>query len=499
MFTNMSPYVRYRLYEILPGALTWSVLLLGIALSFLRPLWVIYFIIVFDLYWVYRVLYFSLFLIISWRHFRVTQRIPWMDRTRTLAGWDGMYHLIFLPMYDEEIDVVRATLQHIVRGSYPSDRMMIVLAGEARKREHFEEVSAVLTKEFQGSFFRFWTTLHPANLSDEIPGKGSNLHYAGRTIMQFIDELDMPYERIIVSAFDVDTIVHEQYFAYLTHEYLTHPDPTHTSFQPVALYNNNIWESPSVLRIMSFGTTFWLLFALARPHTITTFSSHSMSLKALVDVGFWQKDIVSEDSRIFLQAFLHYNGRYRVQPLYIPVSMDTARDDRWWESMKNLYKQQRRWAWGVEHVPYLLWHFRLKKHIPWHLRARLLWYQLEGKFSWATTALILLVLGRLPLWVAGDAVQKTAIFQNTPHILEWLMVIAMVGLLLSLTLSMRLLPPPPRTVKRHTFVMMLLQWLLLPVSLILVSAIPAIDAQTHLMRGRYLGFNVSQKKRVFTN
>jgi len=43
---------------------------------------------------------------------------------------------------------------------------------------------------------------------------------------------------------------------------------------------------------------------------------------------------------------------------------------------------------------------------------------------------------------------------------------------------------------------MVLQWILLPISLVVVSAVPAIDAQSHLMFGRYLGFNVSQKKRL---
>lgn len=494
----MSDYFRYRLYEILPGALTWGVLVLGTVLSFVKPLWVIYFIIIFDIYWVYRVLYFSIFLLISWRRFRQTLAVDWMARLRMMAGWDHMYHLVFLPMYDEELSVVRATFEHIVSGTYPTDRMIIVLAGEERKREHFERVAADITQEFGTKFFRFLTTVHPANVPDEVPGKGSNLRHAGAIAKQYIDEMGIPYERIIVSSFDVDTVVHPEYFAHLTHEYLTHPDPTHTSFQPIALYNNNMWESPSVLRIMSFGTTFWLLFALARPDTITTFSSHSMSFKALVDVGFWQRDVVSEDSRIFLQAFLRYRGRYRVHPLYIPVSMDTVRDDSWFMSIKNLYKQQRRWGWGVEHVPYLLWHFhRMKGAIPWRARWKQLWYQLEGKFSWATTALILLVFGRLPLLVAGDEVRRTALFQNTPHILEWLMVIAMFGLLISMTLSLTLLPRAPQHVKKHTMIFMVLQWVLLPVSLILVSAIPAIDAQTHLMLGRYLGFNVSQKKRAY--
>ena len=39
-----------------------------------------------------------------------------------------------------------------------------------------------------------------------------------------------------------------------------------------------------------------------------TFSSHSMSLRMLIDVGYWEKDIVSEDSRIFLQGLIKYDG-----------------------------------------------------------------------------------------------------------------------------------------------------------------------------------------------
>jgi hypothetical protein len=42
---------------------------------------------------------------------------------------------------------------------------------------------------------------------------------------------------------------------------------------------------------------------------------------------------------------------------------------------------------------------------------------------------------------------------------------------------------------------MILQWVLLPFSLVIFSAIPCIDAVTHLMFGRYLGFNISVKKR----
>jgi hypothetical protein len=72
----------------------------------------------------------------------------------------------------------------------------------------------------------------------------------------------------------------------------------------------------------------------------------------------------------------------------------------------------------------------------------------------------------------------------------------MLGMLLSALFSFPLLPKRPKSHPKHAYITMLLQWLLLPISMIFVSAIPALDAVTHLMRGKYLGFNVSQKKRA---
>ncbi|MBF8280988.1 MAG: conserved rane protein of unknown function [Candidatus Magasanikbacteria bacterium] len=491
----MSEYTKYRLLEILPGLLVWVFLIGGAALAFLKPMWLIYYILIFDIYWVFRVIYFSFYLIVAWRRFRRSLQTDWLTLVKTKTGWEEIVHCIFLPLYNEDEEVVRTTLNGIIANSYPSQKMIVVLAGEERQKEHFKSFAQKIAQEFRPYFRDFILTLHPAGLSGEIPGKGSNLHFAGHRVREYVDAHQIPYDKIIVSAFDIDTIVHRHYFACLTHTFLTHPNPTRVSYQPVALYNNNIWESPAILRIMAFGTTFWILFAQARPDSLVTFSSHSMSFRALVDVNFWAKDIVSEDSRIFWQCLLHYGGEYSVVPLYLPVSMDTVRDDSWWRSIVNLYKQQRRWAWGVEHVPYLLWNFWGNKRIKLFERLRRAFNQWEGKFSWATTSFTILLFGRLPLWVAAEEVRKTVLFENTPHILEWLMIFAMSAILISIILSLTVLPHPPKETHSHRKLIMILQWLLLPVSLILVSAIPAIDATTRLMFGKYLGFNVSQKKR----
>jgi hypothetical protein len=109
---------------------------------------------------------------------------------------------------------------------------------------------------------------------------------------------------------------------------------------------------------------------------------------------------------------------------------------------------------------------------------------------------LLTILGRLPLWVAGAEVRNSALFFNTPHILENLMSLATLGLFLSAIISLLILPPRPQHHSPHKYIYMLLQWVLVPVSLVLFSAIPCIDAVTHLMFGKYLGFNISAKKRA---
>ena len=492
----LSDYSRYRLYEILPGLSIWLTIFLIFFLSVVAPVWVVYFIILFDIYWVLKVFNFSFYLIVAWTRLSAAKKINWFEKIKELDNTADKKHVIFMTVYNEDWEVIKPAITSIRESVYDKDKFVLVIAGEERKKENFELVSKKTKNEFKNNFSDIVCIMHPDGLPDEIPGKGSNMHYAERIMQKYIDEKTWKYENVIVTVFDIDTVCHKYYFSYLTYLYCTHPNPTHSSFQPVALYNNNMWESPAILRVMAFGTTFWLMTALAQQDSLVTFSSHSMSFRALIDAGYHDKRIVSEDSRIFYQCFLAYNGDYMVTPMYIPVSMDTVRDDSWWVSVKNLYKQQRRWAWGVEHVPYLLWEFKRKgKSIPFSKKIKWIWNEWEGKWSWSIVALLITFLPRLPLLIAPESLRQSALFFNTPHLLKYLVTSAMIGLLLSALFSFPLLPKLPDSHPKHKYLTIVFQWLLLPFSLIFVSAIPAIDAVTHLMIGKYLGFNVSQKKR----
>jgi hypothetical protein len=197
---------------------------------------------------------------------------------------------------------------------------------------------------------------------------------------------------------------------------------------------------------------------------------------------------------------VRYGGDYQTVPMYIPVYMNTVDIGNFWRSLKNQYKQMRRWAWGVEHFPWMVRQFWFEsgqgRSIPFFKKIRYLWNQTEGVYSWATAPIIMLVAGYLPLWLARQYERETALFQNTPHVLAFLMRLSMVGMIVIAILYTLMLPPKPQNLKWYHYPLMLLQWILVPVTLIIFGSVPAADAQTRLMLGgRYrLGFWVTEKK-----
>ncbi len=174
--------------------------------------------------------------------------------------------------------------------------------------------------------------------------------------------------------------------------------------------------------------------------------------------------------------------------------MDAVSGENWWEAAKAVYKQQRRWAYGAESIPFMIYNF-YKSKISFWKKAKHIFNQLEGTWSWATAPILIMILGRLPLWVAGDDIQSTIIYQNAPYVLQWLLSLGMIGLILSAILSNLLIPARPKGESKHKYLVMILQWVFLPVTMVIFGSLPATDAQTRLMFGKYLGFNVTKKIR----
>jgi cellulose synthase/poly-beta-1,6-N-acetylglucosamine synthase-like glycosyltransferase len=491
-----------RFLEILPGLLSWTTLAVVVLLSWQKPAWIAIFIILFDTYWLLKTIYLSIHLRFSFKKMRENLKVDWLqklyDLRPTTYKWEDIYHLVILPMYDEPYEVVKESFASLAKIKYPKEKLILVLAIEERAGEIAKITAKKISEEFSDNFFKLIITVHPANLADEIPGKGSNEAWSIQEVKkQIIDPLKLPYENILVSVFDVDTQVLPEYFGCLTYNFLTCEKPQRSSFQPIPLFTNNIYQAPAFARVVSFSATFWQMMQQARPERLTTFSSHSMPFKALVEIGFWQKDIVSEDSRIFWQCFLHYNGDWRVVPLFYPVSMDANVAPTIWKTFKNLYKQQRRWAWGVENVPYLLNGFLRNKKIS--LRSKIYWAfnAVEGYHSWATNVLIIFALGWLPVLIGTGGFGTTILSFQLPKITRTIIGLSTIGIASSAILSLTLLPPRPEGIRIRHYALYLIQWVLTPITLMIFGAIPALDAQTRLMIGGKwrLGFWVTPKSR----
>ena len=282
------------------------------------------------------------YVLIAFKRYRQASQIDWLSRCRQPglnSRFNELYHLVVIPTYQDEGPVLESTFASLAASRYPLDKLIVVLATEERDTSHGPVNAQAITEKYGNLFKHFMVTVHPANRPGELAGKGSNIAWAGRQVKQVIDRLGLAYDRVVVSSFDVDSCVHPAYFACLAYHYLTHPKPTRTSFQPIPLFNNNTWDAPAYTRVVANCTTFWLLSETIRTDRLFTFSSHSMSLKALIDVDFWQSDIVTEDSRIFLQCLIYYEGDYEVMPIYLPISMDTVVGRTFWQTIVHQYKQ----------------------------------------------------------------------------------------------------------------------------------------------------------------
>lgn len=500
----------YRFLEILPGVLSWTTIILIFIASWQWPVFAAIFIMFFDTYWFLKTVFLALHMANSFKKMRESQKKNWLEEVKKLpkekynlqvGGWEELYHLIILPMATESEKVVEPTIEALLKANYPSDKFIVVLATEERCKKTAESVAEKMKNKFSDKFYKFAVSVHPANIEGEVAGKGSNETWAAREIKKFIDEEKIDYKKIIVSTFDIDTVVSKEYFGCLAYHYLTAKDPLHSSYQPTPVFTNNIWIAPALARVISFGTTFWQLIQQSRPERLTTFSSHSMPFQALVDIDFWQTNVVSEDSRIFWQCFLYY-GFWKMESLFYPVAMDANVDKTFWKTIKNQYKQQRRWAYGVENFVYFTFAFlkdsfifKGQKKIP--LGRKLYWSFtiLEGAHSWATNSLLIFFLGWLPLALGGSHFNLTLLSFSLPRITRTIMTIASVGMISTAVLSFWFLPPRPPKFGKWRYAFFVLQWILTPISLIFFGCFPALDAQTRLMLGKYMGFWITPKHR----
>lgn len=485
----------YRFLEILPGLASWLSLILMVLASIYTPFFAAYFIIAFSVFWVLKTAFLSYHLRHNWRRLKANMNVDWRAMIERFE-YAHLYQLIILPFYNESESVIDASLQSLANANYDKKSMIVVLASEERAGEGAKLLAERMKEKWGETFGSFHVSVHPADIPGELAGKGSNATWAAEDVRRkVLDPHGIRYNHTLVSIFDIDTVVYPDYFNCLVWHFMTAKRPLKSSFQPVPVFNNNMWEASALARVVAMSSTFWEMVQQERPERMATFSSHSVSFQALYEIGYWQTNMVSEDSRIYWNLLLANNGEYDVVPLSYPVSMDANVAPSFFGTVKNIYKQHRRWTYGVENLVYILYHFRKNTAIPLKRRITIALQQAEGYWSMVTNPIMLIILGWAPIFFGGRVFHETVLSYNLPIVVRDLLILAMFGLVISSMISLTLIPERPGGKSRFIYVVMALQWILVPITMVVFSAIPGLDAQTRLMLGKYMGFWVTPKLR----
>ncbi len=515
---------KYRLFEILPATLTYLILLLPVILGKLSPKLAAYFIVGYLVLWFIRAIGLDIRSVQGWKTLNEHKKLPWAKLNKDLEKlsvstpdppkWHArnlarvekyigaerikpsdVYHAVIIAFWNESRDVLEPTVQSVLDTDYDHKKIILILAYEQRGGPEIEATADALVKKFGHHFYHAEAVMHPWPMTGEVIGKGGNVTFAGRRLQKYLEEQAIDPLRVLVTTLDSDNRPDKQYFGALTYTYCSTEEPKHASYQPVTMYLNNIWDAPAPMRVIATGNSFWNVTLAMRQHMLRNFSAHAQPMAALIDTDFWSVRTIVEDGHQYWRTWFRYDAKHEVFPIFVPIYQDAVLTDSYRRTLKMQFIQVRRWAWGCSDIPYFINQAFFKiNNIPLHKKIAKGWRLLEGHLSWSTAPLILL-LAVYPTFLFHTSSPPPLGFlaNELPQYASNLQRVAMVGILISLYLSMRTLPPKPLRYKRHRTLWMIIQWVYLPVTSIVYSSAAAIYSQTRLALGKYLGFIVTEK------
>ena len=542
--------LSHRILEMVPGLVTWVLILSMVPLAIRWPVVLGVYVISFDFYWFYRAAVLSVSVAISYRRIRRVLAVDWRQRAfsladprkrldeltdliervrerinelsaagNRLAAHGGrrqlrqlieeqralsrlvnldepfpdpreLWHVALVPTYTEPYEKLYQTVKALADSDYPRDLRMVAIITRETDLQGRKNV-AKLREVFGSQFLHFFHILDPLQ-PGVVVGKSSAMAHGGRWLYVELTRLGFDPKKVIVTDLDSDYRVHRQYFGYVTYKFVTDRDRYRRLYQPVPMFHNNLWECPLPTRVIAASTTQVQLWHHLTPERLISFSSYSVSLRTIHDVDYWATDAIPEDSRFYWKSFFRYSGQFRAEPLFMPVYGDAVRARSYPRSLVEQYTQIRRWAWGITDIPFFIANALTHSEIPLRQRlARLInmWWE---HINWAIAPFVLLFGAALPA-LLNPTFALTIFGQQLPVYVSWLLTGATACLVVLVFIENELAPPRPPEWGFVMHAVSWLQWFLFPVVGMILVNLPALDAQTRLLTGRYLEYRVTEK------
>ncbi len=537
-----------RLLEMVPGIVSWAIIIGPVWLSFSYPWLVAYFVLSFDFYWLCRAVWFGSTVLVAQRRIsrvldtnwgarlsklgdrlarreallRELGRLPGspgpalgfsavtntgrvrrqlFDELEALDALDTLpapppdpdtyVHLALIPTYTEPLETLRHTVRALAKAEWPRERKICAIITRHNDEGGKANVD-MLRAEFGSAFADFIHILDPLEPGIVI-GKSSAMAFGGRHLYRvLVRERGMDPRRILVTDLDADYRVHPQYFTYLTWMHLSDPNRETQLYQPIPYFHNNLWQAPMLLRLFAAVLTQLQMWRSVLPEKLQSFGSYSTTLHLVHDVGYWATDAIPEDSRFYWKSYFTYGDSFRAVPLFIPIYGDAVRARSYWRSLASQYLQARRWAWGVTDIPYVIENAVRHHEIPLGSRVWRILNLFAEHINWAIAPFVVMFGATVPLLI-NPAFAETTLGQNLPLYASTMLTIALAALVVLIWVESRIVPPRPASWGILRRGLSYLQWIGLPFVGIFFSNLPALDAQTRLLTGRYLEYRVTEK------
>ncbi len=488
------PVRTQRFLEILPGFISWFLILFPIWGSFIIPEVVAYYVIAFAVYWLYRSAVMAILAFAA--HFRIqaSQKNDWLGDLKKdfPKRYQEINHLIVIPTYQEPVSTLERTLDRLAEQSFPSKNIHIMISFEEREGKAADEKATALKKKYGKIFGHLWTTMHP-DLEGEVKGKSSNNAWGGKRAKELLDKAGVDINKTTITSEDADALFHREYFSYLTYDFLSQKNPYRCTWQGSIVFYNNIWKVPAIIRIL--GATFSVnsMYILMRNDRLINFSTYSTSLKHMDEIGFWDTDVIPEDYRFFFKSYFAKKGDFEVRPIFLPIYADMPETNSWWGTMVNQYEQLKRWAWGVSDDAYIIKQFIIHDDIPFWDRFIRVVKVVEDHFLWPVNWFAVTLAASMPP-LLNEEFNRTLIGKTLPQVTSFLLSIALISL--GTMIIIDALNRPKRPKSKWSFLSYItqpLEFILLPVAGFFFTALPGIDAHTRLMMGKYLEYKVTKK------
>lgn len=484
------PLKTQRLLEIAIPGFSWLLITMPLWLSFWHPALVAYLIITFDVYWFYKsaTLVYSAFR--SFAKLSAHIRENWLSLASRHKEFSRLHHVIIIPEYKEPRHILKRTINNLTHQDFPKERMIIVLGTEAKDPEA-KETSEALRKEFSGVFGHFLVTRHELK-EGEIAGKSSNMAWASRETVAYVEKKKIPLEYVTVTSCDADAIPHPKYFSALAYAFLNDNERAYHFYQGGILFYNNIWRIPLPYRFLNTINSIWNLATLSQENRLINFSTYSLSLAAAKKIGYWAVDVIPEDYHMFFKMYFAHKGKARTIPIFLPIFVDAAESTGFFSTFVNQYEQAKRWAWGVSDIPYVIRNTFIHTDIKATGRFFRLFTLLEHHILWPTNWFILTLGSTIPPLI-NPVFGRTVLGHNLAQISSTILTLSAVFLLIVFVIDWRIKPPPPASYPKWKLPLLYLQWLTLPIISFFLSALPGLDAHTRLLLGKRLEYRVTEK------